>query len=88
LARDGFVVADDTADTLTDMYRRMARWPNSARTFSHVDGTPLHDGDRLTSLIWRQRLSRLPNRGRAVFTKERLPKSWQRQSGCRRHHDG
>src|SRR6266705_5747132 len=26
LARDGFVVADDTADTLTDMYRRMARW--------------------------------------------------------------
>ncbi|MEH2564766.1 gamma-glutamyltransferase [Bradyrhizobium sp. AZCC 2289] len=47
LARDGFVVADDTADTLPDLYRRMARWPNSAKTFSHVDGTPLHDGDRL-----------------------------------------
>ena len=30
LARDGFVVADDMADTLPDMYRRMARWPNSA----------------------------------------------------------
>jgi gamma-glutamyltranspeptidase/glutathione hydrolase len=47
LARDGFVVADDTADTLSDMYRRMARWPNSAKTFSHPDGTPLHEGDRL-----------------------------------------
>src|SRR4030081_3536872 len=47
LARDGFVVTDDMADTLPDMYRRMARWPNSAKTFSRADGTPLHDGDRL-----------------------------------------
>ncbi|WP_394329884.1 gamma-glutamyltransferase [Bradyrhizobium mercantei] len=47
LARDGFVVTDDTADTLADMYRRMSRWPNSAKTFSHADGTPLHEGDRL-----------------------------------------
>src|SRR5206468_11829716 len=47
LARDGFVVADDMADTLSDMYRRMARWPNSAKSFSRADGTPLHDGDRL-----------------------------------------
>jgi len=47
LARDGFIVTDDTSDTLSDMYRRMSRWPNSARTFSHADGTPLHEGDRL-----------------------------------------
>ena len=47
LARDGFVVTDDTADTLPDMYRRMSRWPNSAKTFSHADGAPLHEGDRL-----------------------------------------
>ncbi|MGF6428801.1 gamma-glutamyltransferase [Bradyrhizobium sp. Pha-3] len=47
LARDGFVVTDDTSDTLNDMYRRMSRWPNSARTFSHADGTPLREGDRL-----------------------------------------
>src|SRR3954447_23614737 len=33
LARDGFVVADDTADTLPDMYRRMARWPSQAKSF-------------------------------------------------------
>lgn len=47
LARNGFVVTDDMADTLPDMYRRMARWPNSAKTFSRADGAPLHDGDRL-----------------------------------------
>ena len=47
LARDGFIVTDDTSDTLSDMYRRMSRWPNSARAFSHADGTPLHEGDRL-----------------------------------------
>src|ERR1700682_4206308 len=33
LARAGFVVTDDMADTLPDMYRRMARWPNSAKIF-------------------------------------------------------
>jgi gamma-glutamyltranspeptidase / glutathione hydrolase len=48
LARNGFIVTDDVADTLPDMYRRMARWPNSAKAFSRADGTPLHDGDRLT----------------------------------------
>src|SRR5437867_12267080 len=44
LARDGFVVADDMADTLPDMYRRMARWPNSAKAFSRDDGTPPKEG--------------------------------------------
>ena len=34
LAGDGFLVADDTADTLSDMYRRMARWPSQAKSFS------------------------------------------------------
>src|SRR4051812_28351352 len=47
LAQGGFIVADDMADTLSDMYRRMARWPNSAKSFSRADGAPLHDGDRL-----------------------------------------
>src|SRR5215475_8874315 len=47
LARDGFVVTDDMADTLGDMYRRMSRWPNSAKTFSKADGNPLREGDTL-----------------------------------------
>jgi gamma-glutamyltranspeptidase/glutathione hydrolase len=47
LARDGFLVADDTADTLPDMYRRMGHWPGQAKSFFRADGSPLHDGDRL-----------------------------------------
>lgn len=48
LARDGFVIADDTADTLPDWHRRMARWPSSTKIFSRPDGTSLQPGDRLT----------------------------------------
>src|ERR1700704_3818955 len=47
LGQGGFIIADDMADTLSDMYRRMARWPNSAKSFSRADGAPLRDGDRL-----------------------------------------
>src|SRR6202011_2967244 len=48
LARDGFVVTDDSADTLPDWYqRRMARFPSSAKIFSRADGSSLHEGDRL-----------------------------------------
>ncbi len=48
LARDGFAIADDMADTLSDMYRRMGRWPNGAKGFLRSDGAPLREGDRLT----------------------------------------
>jgi gamma-glutamyltranspeptidase / glutathione hydrolase len=47
LARDGFVIADDTAATLPEMQDRMARWPSSTKIFSRSDGTPLQAGDRL-----------------------------------------
>jgi gamma-glutamyltranspeptidase/glutathione hydrolase len=47
LARDGFAMTDDMADSLPISYPRLARWPASARIFSHDDGTPLRDGDRL-----------------------------------------
>jgi gamma-glutamyltranspeptidase/glutathione hydrolase len=47
LAHDGFVVTGDTADTLTDMYRRMSRWAGSAKGFSKPDGSPLREGDTL-----------------------------------------
>lgn len=79
LARDGFLVADDMADTLPDMYRRMARWPNSARIFSHVDGTPLHDGDRLIQTDLAATLSAIAEQGSRAFYEgpiaERLAKS-------------
>lgn len=47
LARDGFIVSDDTADTLPSWHRRLARWPSSAKIFSRPDGTPVGEGDRL-----------------------------------------
>ena len=47
LARDGFVITDDMADTAPERQRRFAPWPASAKIFSRDDGTPLQDGDRL-----------------------------------------
>src|SRR6185437_5520281 len=47
LARNGIVVADDSADTLPDWHRRLARWPASEKIFSRADGTTLREGDRL-----------------------------------------
>ncbi len=47
LARNGIVIADDSADTLPDWHRRLARWPASAKIFSRADGTSLREGDML-----------------------------------------
>jgi gamma-glutamyltranspeptidase/glutathione hydrolase len=47
LARDGFVIADDLADTLPDWRRRLARWPGGEAVLQRADGTPLREGDRL-----------------------------------------
>jgi gamma-glutamyltranspeptidase/glutathione hydrolase len=47
LARDGFVLTDDGADTLPDWHRRLARWPTTKKIFSRDDGTSLREGDRL-----------------------------------------
>ena len=47
LARDGFVVADDLADTLPQEQQRFARWPSTAKIFARSDGGPLREGDRL-----------------------------------------
>ena len=47
LARDGIVVADDTADSLPVERPRLARWPSSASIFLKADGAVLAPGDRL-----------------------------------------
>ena len=47
LARNGLPLEDDMADTLPGIYRRLARWPASAKIFSRADGIPLHEGDVL-----------------------------------------
>jgi len=67
LARDGFIVADDMADTLSDMYRRMERWPNSAKSFSRADGASLRDGDRLIQPDLAATLTAIAERGPRGF---------------------
>ncbi len=47
LAREGFVVEDDLADSLPRVAPRLARWPASAKIFLKPDGTPLARGDAL-----------------------------------------
>jgi gamma-glutamyltranspeptidase/glutathione hydrolase len=47
LAADGTIVTDDSADTLPDWHKRLARWPSSKKIFSRADGTSLGEGDRL-----------------------------------------
>lgn len=47
LARDGFIVSDDIADTLPGWHKRLARWETSRKIFSRPDGSALREGDRL-----------------------------------------
>ena len=67
------------ADTLPDMYRRMARWPNSAKAFSRADGTPLQEGDRLVQADLAATLSAIAEQGPRGFYEgpvaERLAKA-------------
>ena len=67
LARDGFIVGDDLADTLPAWHRRLARWPASARIFSRPDGTPLGDGDRLVQTDLAETLAVVATQGPRGF---------------------
>jgi gamma-glutamyltranspeptidase/glutathione hydrolase len=85
LARDGFVVADDMADTLSDMYRRMGRWPNGAKGFLRGDGTPLREGDRLIQSDLAATLATIAEQGPRGFYEgpvaERLAKAIRDSGG-------
>jgi len=67
LARDGFVVSDDIADTLPGWHRRLARWPSSAKIFSRADGSPLGEGDRLLQSDLAETLSAVAAQGARGF---------------------
>ncbi|MHB0770684.1 gamma-glutamyltransferase [Bradyrhizobium sp. 5.13L] len=79
LARDGFIVGDDIADTLPTWHRRLARWASSARIFSRPDGTPLGEGDRLVQNDLAETLSTVAAQGPRGFYEgqvaEKLAKS-------------
>jgi gamma-glutamyltranspeptidase / glutathione hydrolase len=67
LARDGFVIADDSADTLPGWYRRLARWPASAKIFSRADGTSLRQDDTLVQTDLAATLSAISAQGPRGF---------------------
>jgi gamma-glutamyltranspeptidase/glutathione hydrolase len=67
LARDGFAIADDLADTLSAGQRRLARWPSGAKMFSGVDGKSLHDGDTLVQTDLAATLSAIAEQGPRGF---------------------
>lgn len=67
LARDGFIVSDDIADSLPGWHRRIARWPSSARIFSRADGTSLGEGDRLVQSDLAETLSAIAAQGPRGF---------------------
>lgn len=67
LARDGFIVSDDIADSLPGWHRRLARWPSSARIFSRPDGTSLGEGDRLVQSDLAETLSAVAAQGPRGF---------------------
>jgi gamma-glutamyltranspeptidase/glutathione hydrolase len=68
LARDGFAIADDMADTLPEAYaKRLARWPASAKIFSRPDGTSLRDGDRFVQPDLAATLSAIAEQGPRGF---------------------
>ncbi len=67
LARNGFVIADDLADTLPEWHRRLARWPSSVKIFSRPDGTSLREGDRLVQADLAATLSTIAAEGPRGF---------------------
>ena len=67
LAREGFIITDDSADTLPDWHRRLARWPSSAKIFSRADGTSLREGDRLVQSDLAATLSAIAEQGPRGF---------------------
>jgi gamma-glutamyltranspeptidase/glutathione hydrolase len=67
LARDGFVIADDLADTMPSAQQRLARWPSATKIFTSSDGKPLRDGDRLVQADLAATLSAMAEQGPRGF---------------------
>jgi gamma-glutamyltranspeptidase / glutathione hydrolase len=67
LARNGFLVTDDIADSLPGVHPWLARWTSSAKLFSREDGTSLREGDTLTQSDLAVTLSAIAARGPRGF---------------------
>jgi gamma-glutamyltranspeptidase/glutathione hydrolase len=67
LAREGFAVDDDTADSLPGAQKMFARWPASTKIFLKGDGTSLGNGDRLVQTDLAATLEVIAAKGPAGF---------------------
>jgi gamma-glutamyltranspeptidase/glutathione hydrolase len=67
LAAGGFVITDDSADTLPDWHKRLAKWPASAKLFSRADGSSLREGDTLVQTDLAATLSAISGQGPRGF---------------------
>ena len=47
LARDGFIIADDNADTFPQWHAWLSRWPTTLKVLARPDGSALQGGDLL-----------------------------------------
>ncbi len=66
LAKNGFLVEDDTADSLPKARERLARWPSSAAIF--LNGSePLREGERLTQFDLADTLRAIAKDGPSAF---------------------
>src|SRR5262249_1072392 len=67
LARDGFTVEDDIADSLPRARTRIGRWPSSAKIFLKSDGNALAPGDLLIQRDLADTLEAIAQRGPRAF---------------------
>jgi gamma-glutamyltranspeptidase/glutathione hydrolase len=67
LAQRGVVIADDSADTLPEWHKRLARWPSSTKIFSRSDGASLREGDTLIQTDLAATLSAISEQGPRGF---------------------
>jgi gamma-glutamyltranspeptidase/glutathione hydrolase len=63
LAEDGFIIADDLADTLPGTRDKFARFPSSAKIFLKGDGSALREGERLVQTDLAQTLKAVAAQG-------------------------
>jgi gamma-glutamyltranspeptidase / glutathione hydrolase len=67
LARAGFMVEDDLADSLPRAGARLTRWPSTRKIFGTADGGVLHGGDLLIQADLAGVLAAIAERGPRAF---------------------
>ena len=67
LAQQGFLVEDDTADSLPGAAKRLARWPSAAGIYLKNGGQPLQAGDRLIQFDLADTLQSIAREGPRAF---------------------